>query len=94
MAAEGVTAPREAHRHHRQVARDLELGARHRHRARPYPPEAWLQVHHCDPHTVLMRQSKAVTYEAPFLYLIFGSEKALLMDETYVVQGIGHLFRV
>ncbi len=26
-----------------------------------------IQAHHYDPHTVLLRQSKSVSYEAPFL---------------------------
>jgi hydroxyacylglutathione hydrolase len=39
-----------------------------------------IQVHRYDPHTVLMRQSKAVHYEAPFLFLLFGNERALLLD--------------
>lgn len=38
------------------------------------------QVHAYDPHTVLLRQSKHVTFEAPFLYLFFGNDRALLMD--------------
>jgi glyoxylase-like metal-dependent hydrolase (beta-lactamase superfamily II) len=37
-------------------------------------------VHAYDAHTYLMRQSKAVSYEAPFLYLLFGNERALLLD--------------
>jgi glyoxylase-like metal-dependent hydrolase (beta-lactamase superfamily II) len=39
-----------------------------------------IQVHHYDEHTVVMRQSKSVNYEAPFLYLLFGNERALLLD--------------
>jgi hydroxyacylglutathione hydrolase len=39
-----------------------------------------VQVHHYDPHTVIMRQSKSVNYEAPFLYLLFGNDRALLLD--------------
>jgi len=39
-----------------------------------------IQVHHCDEHTVIMRQSKSVNYEAPFLFLLFGNERALLLD--------------
>lgn len=39
-----------------------------------------IQVHWVDPHTVLLRQSKQLTYEAPFLYLIFGNDSALLLD--------------
>jgi glyoxylase-like metal-dependent hydrolase (beta-lactamase superfamily II) len=38
------------------------------------------QVHAYDPHTYVLRQSKAVSYEAPFLYLLFGNDRALLLD--------------
>ena len=38
------------------------------------------QVHPYDPHTYILRQSKAVSAEAPFLYLLFGSERAVLFD--------------
>jgi glyoxylase-like metal-dependent hydrolase (beta-lactamase superfamily II) len=39
-----------------------------------------IQVHRYDEHTVILRQSKSVHYEAPFLYLFFGNERALLLD--------------
>jgi hydroxyacylglutathione hydrolase len=39
-----------------------------------------IQVHWYDPHTVILRQSKSVDYEAPFLYLLFGNDRALLLD--------------
>jgi hypothetical protein len=39
-----------------------------------------IQVHRYDGHTVILRQSKSVHYEAPFLYLIFGNDRALLLD--------------
>ncbi len=38
--------------------------------------EAPIQVHPYDPHTYLLRQAKATNYEAPFLYLLFGNERA------------------
>jgi hypothetical protein len=38
------------------------------------------QVHAYDPNTYILRQSKCETYEAPFLYLLFGETHALLMD--------------
>lgn len=44
------------------------------------PSDPAIQVHHCDPHTVILRQSKSVNYEAPFLYLLFGNDRALLLD--------------
>jgi glyoxylase-like metal-dependent hydrolase (beta-lactamase superfamily II) len=39
-----------------------------------------IQVHHYDEHTVILRQSKAVHYEAPFMFLLFGNDRALLLD--------------
>ena len=39
-----------------------------------------LQVHRFDEHTFVLRQSKAMTYEAPFVYLLFGNDRALLLD--------------
>jgi glyoxylase-like metal-dependent hydrolase (beta-lactamase superfamily II) len=54
-------------------------------------PERWLsgtncdsepdfQVHAYNENTFIIRQSKCTTFEAPFLYLLFGDDKALLMD--------------
>jgi len=39
-----------------------------------------IQVHACDAHTFILRQSKAIHYEAPFLYLFCGNDRALLLD--------------
>ena len=39
-----------------------------------------IQVHQYDPHTVILRQGKSVNYEAPFLFLLFGNDRALLLD--------------
>lgn len=39
-----------------------------------------IQVHAFDPHTFILRQSKAVHAEAPFMYLLFGNRRALLLD--------------
>jgi hydroxyacylglutathione hydrolase len=38
------------------------------------------QVHAYDPHTYVLRQSKTANYEGPFVYLLFGNERALLLD--------------
>jgi hydroxyacylglutathione hydrolase len=46
-----------------------------------------IQVHACDPHTFVLRQSKAVHYEAPFLYLFCGNERALLLDTGATEQS-------
>ena len=39
-----------------------------------------VQVHWYDPHTAVLRQSKDVTFEAPFVFLLFGNKRALLLD--------------
>ncbi|MEU4564804.1 MBL fold metallo-hydrolase [Actinoplanes sp. NPDC023936] len=39
-----------------------------------------IQVHAYNEHTVVLRQNKAVDYEAPFLFLLFGNERAVLLD--------------
>lgn len=51
-------------------------GARRRGSAAEPP----IQIHVHDEHTYVMRQSKAVHYEAPFMYLMFGNDRALLLD--------------
>jgi glyoxylase-like metal-dependent hydrolase (beta-lactamase superfamily II) len=39
-----------------------------------------VQVHEYDPHTYVLRQSKAASYEAPFIYLLFGNDRAMVLD--------------
>jgi glyoxylase-like metal-dependent hydrolase (beta-lactamase superfamily II) len=43
----------------------------------PQPP---LQVHHYNPQTFILRESLCATYEGPFLYVLVGSRRALLID--------------
>lgn len=52
------------------------------HGRRPGDPETDppIQVHRYEPHTVILRQSKSVHFEAPFIFLLFGNERALLLD--------------
>ena len=54
-----------------------------------------LQVYAFDKDTYILRQSKCAHFEAPFLYLLFGTERAMLIDTgagnapvRAVVQGI------
>lgn len=44
------------------------------------PSEAKLQVWKYDDHTVILRQSLCTNFEAPFMYLLLGTDKALLVD--------------
>ncbi|MEV4320946.1 MBL fold metallo-hydrolase [Microbispora rosea] len=39
-----------------------------------------IQVHRYDEHTYVLRQNKAINYEAPFMFLMFGNARALLLD--------------
>lgn len=39
-----------------------------------------IQIHSYDAHTAILRQNKAIDYEAPFLYLLFGEARAVLID--------------
>lgn len=39
-----------------------------------------LQTYWYDENTVILRQNKAIDYEAPFLFLLFGEERAVLLD--------------
>jgi hydroxyacylglutathione hydrolase len=39
-----------------------------------------IQAHWYDEHTVILRQNKAIDYEAPFMFLIFGNAKVVLID--------------
>ena len=54
-----------------------DLDVRWNHGARGEQP---IQVHAYDPHTYVLRQSKATSCEAPFLFLLFGNERAILLD--------------
>lgn len=46
-------------------------------RHRTDPP---IQVHAYDPATYILRESKDISFEAPFLFLLFGNERAILFD--------------
>jgi hydroxyacylglutathione hydrolase len=39
-----------------------------------------LQTYWYDENTVILRQNKAIDYEAPFLFLLFGEDRAALLD--------------
>ena len=46
-------------------------------KANPQPP---LQVHPYNEHTFILRESLCATYEGPFIYLLVGAQRALLID--------------
>lgn len=39
-----------------------------------------IQVHAYNEHTIILRQNRAVHAEAPFMFLLFGNERAILLD--------------
>jgi glyoxylase-like metal-dependent hydrolase (beta-lactamase superfamily II) len=51
------------------------------------PADPSIQVHEVDDATFILRQSKDVNYEAPFLYLMCGARRALLLDTGAVPAG-------
>lgn len=50
----------------------------------PQPP---LQVHRYNAQTFILRESPCATFEAPFMYLLVGSTRALLIDTGDVVES-------
>lgn len=59
---------------------DLNVQWNHGTARRSPAPEPAIQVHRCDERTFILRQSKSVNYEAPFLYLLTGDDRAVLLD--------------
>jgi len=59
---------------------DLDVAWIHGSEAAKYNTDPDIQVHACDEHTYILRQNKAVNYEAPFMFLLFGASRALLLD--------------
>jgi glyoxylase-like metal-dependent hydrolase (beta-lactamase superfamily II) len=59
------------------VPGDLDVRWIHGTKRGDEPP---IQVHRYEEHTYLLRQSKTVSFEAPFLYLLFGNDRAILFD--------------
>jgi hydroxyacylglutathione hydrolase len=59
-----------------------DLDVRWIHGARPARGVAdpLIQVHAYDEHTFVLRQSMTVSHEAPFMYLLFGDDRAMLLD--------------
>jgi hydroxyacylglutathione hydrolase len=49
-------------------------------------PQNPIQVHQCEPQTFILRQSPCADFEANFIYLLIGSDKALLVDTGAVAD--------
>jgi hydroxyacylglutathione hydrolase len=62
------------------AAGSLDVTWSHGARSKRAAADPQIQVHRYDEHTVILRQSKSVHFEAPFLFLLFGNDRALLLD--------------
>jgi glyoxylase-like metal-dependent hydrolase (beta-lactamase superfamily II) len=62
------------------VRRELEVSWIHGSPSAKHDTDPEIQVHDYDEHTVILRQNMAVNYEAPFMFLLFGNAKAVLID--------------
>jgi hydroxyacylglutathione hydrolase len=62
------------------AAGSLDVAWIHGARSKKKSTDPLIQVHHYDEHTVILRQSKSVHFEAPFMFLLFGNDRALLLD--------------
>lgn len=70
-----------------RVAGDLDVHWIHGSPSAKRNTDPPIQVHAYDEHTFILRQNKAVNYEAPFLYLLCGNDKAILLDTGATVDA-------
>ena len=75
LAASAQVVPGDLNVHWNEGAKDCA--------ANPQPP---LQVHAYEPQTYILRQSPCADFEANFLYLLIGSQRALLIDTGAVAD--------
>ena len=61
-------------------AANLDVSWIHGSEASKYNTDPDIQVHAYDEHTYILRQNMAVHYEAPFMFLLFGGSRAILID--------------
>ena len=59
---------------------DLEVAWIHGSESAKHNTDPDIQVHAYDGHTFILRQNMAVNYEAPFMFLLFGNARAVLID--------------
>ena len=59
---------------------DLDVAWIHGSESAKHNTDPDIQVHACDEHTFILRQNMAVNYEAPFMFLLFGNDRAVLID--------------
>jgi glyoxylase-like metal-dependent hydrolase (beta-lactamase superfamily II) len=63
-----------------RVPGNLDVRWIHGSLSRREPTDPPLQVHRYTEDTIIIRQSKDATFEAPFVFLLLGAERALLLD--------------
>jgi glyoxylase-like metal-dependent hydrolase (beta-lactamase superfamily II) len=59
---------------------DLDVSWIHGSESSKHNTDPDIQVHAYDEHTFILRQNMAVNYEAPFMFLLFGNARAVLID--------------
>lgn len=59
---------------------DLNVSWIHGSESAKHNTDPEIQVHAYDEHTLVLRQNMAVNYEAPFMFLLFGNTRAVLID--------------
>jgi glyoxylase-like metal-dependent hydrolase (beta-lactamase superfamily II) len=59
---------------------DLDVSWIHGSESAKHNTDPDIQVHAWDEHTFILRQNMAVNYEAPFMFLLFGNARAVLID--------------
>ena len=62
------------------IAGSLDVRWIHGARSKRHATDPAIQVHAYDEHTLVLRQSKTTSAEAPFMFLLFGNDRALLLD--------------
>ncbi|HEY1623796.1 MAG TPA: hypothetical protein VGG16_08350 [Streptosporangiaceae bacterium] len=72
------------------AAVDLDVAWIHGSAAAKYNTDPDIQVHAGDEHTYILRQNMAVHYEAPFMFLLFGADRAVLIDTGPPAPDLGH----
>lgn len=59
---------------------DLNVSWIHGSESAKHNTDPEIQVHAYDEHTFVLRQNMAVNYEAPFMFVLFGNTRAVLID--------------
>ena len=62
------------------TTRELNVSWIHGSPSAKHDTDPEIQVHEYDEHTFILRQNKAIDYEAPFMFLMFGNARAVLID--------------